>query len=777
MLRALLGTTALTLALGSASFAYAQQATSAPPPGAASQTAPYTSIAPQSAQLGTVLVTAERRVANVQKTAISISTISGKTISQTGLQTLDAVLAEVPALTVAGDAHGSQISIRGVGSNGDANFIDADVVSMYDDVYNGRAEGTSSAMYDVNHVEILRGPQGTLYGRNAIGGAINILSNDPTFAKYTVDLNLGAGNYNLLHADGAVNIPITDVLAFRAAGEVTSRDGYISNGGQADHSTGYRLKMYYRPNDTFSLLGDIDWWHQTGLGNDTVSVANPFTQLGGPPFFNWPVNNKDPWKQLDNDHPADTDNYLFSTYSLHAIYNLDDLAVITFIPSYSYNDRYELSNLVVGDTPQIHASLGAGAYTDTQYTGELRVSNAPDSKVIWVAGLYYLNDKNYGSAAGATTSASAGEWYAQQGSNAPTSSKSIFAQVKYPVTDTFRITGGLRYNQDEKQIGFGVCTTDIGTLTCTAPSSSYYYFLPTHNYTQKYTAITYKAGIEYDVTPTAMAYAQVSSGYKAGGFDTNAYPPSDYKPEHLTAYEVGLKSRWLDDSLQINAEAYYYQYTNLQIQYSFNGCPPVTPAIADAAAAAGGTGNFCAADTTAFAAGDQGPFQQFVLNAASSTNTGGEAEIKWRVDPDDEIDLAPAVIRAYYGNIAASTGYGFLTNTPVIQNPKFSITAAYEHDFDLPSGVITGHADVKYSTGYWLNVAENMQPTNFANDYQNAFFIENANATYTPYVGNYTITMWGKNLGDKAVKDFAFPLGRSMLNDPRTFGATVSLKY
>jgi len=759
MSRLLMGTTALTLALGLVPIAQAQ---TTPPP---------------RQQLQTVTVTAERRVANVQKTAISITTVSGATITAKGLATLDAVLADIPALTVAGDAHGSEISIRGVGSNGDSNFIDNDVVSMYDDVYNGRAEGTSSAMYDVNQVEVLRGPQGTLYGRNAIGGAINILTNIPNVNKYAVTLNLGAGSYNLVHADGSVNIPITDVLAFRAAGEVTSRDGYISNGGFSDHSTGFRFKGLYQPNDHFSLLGDIDWWHQTGLGNDTVSAADPFTQLGGPPFFNWPVNKKDPWEQLDNDHPADTDNYKFVTYSLKAVWNVNDLAVITLIPSYSYNDRFELSNLVVGDTPQIGATLGAGAYADNQYTGELRVSNAPGSKVIWVAGLYYLNDKNYGTAAGATTSATAGEWFAQQGANAPTSSKSVFGQATYPVTDAFRLVGGLRYTQDEKQIGFGVCTTVISTITCTSPGSSYYYFLPEHNYTQKYSAVTYLGGVEYDVTPTAMAYAHVSTGYKAGGFDTNAYPPADYKPEHLTSYDVGIKSRWLDQTLQINAEAYYYQYTNLQIQYSFNSCPPVTPAIADAAYAAGGRGNFCAADTTAYAPGDQGPFQQFVLNAAHSTNTGGEAEVKWRFLPDNEIDFSPAVIRAYYGYIAPSTGYGFLTNTPVIEDPKFSFTAAYEHDFELPSGTIAARADMKYSTGYWLNVAENQQPTNFAGDYQGCWFMENASATYTPLEGNYTLTMWGKNLTNTAVKNFAFPLGRVMLQDPRTFGGTVSFKF
>ncbi len=749
-------------------------------PSALAQSAGNGGTAPptRSQKLETVTVTAERKVANVQKTAISISTISGRTITATAQTTIADVLQQVPALTVAGDAHGSQISIRGVGSNGDSNFIDSDVTMMYDDVYNGRAEGGSTAMYDVNRVEVLRGPQGTLYGRNAAGGVVNILSNDPSLAKFAGGVNFSYGNYDLRHADGFVNVPITDVLAIRGAADVTRRNGYINNGGFGDHAAGYRVKLLYQPNSDFSAIGTIDYWHQTGLGNSTVSAANPVDYGGFPPFFNWPVNKKDPWTQLDSDHPADTDNYKFVTYSLHVNYALGDIAQITFIPSYSYNSRFELSNLVTGDTPQIDSTLSGGSYQDKQFTGELRVSNAKGSRVTWVAGLYYLHDENFGSAAGETTTVTAGQWYRQFGENAPTSSKAVFAQVTYPVTDKFRVTGGLRYTEDQKEIGFGVCTTVISSLTCTSPSSSYYYYLPEVNYSAKYDALTYKAGVEYDLTPTAMGYAQVSSGYKAGGFSTNAYPPVSYEPEKITAYELGLKSRWLDDTLQINAEAYYYKYRNLQIQYSFNGCPPVPPSVADAAAAAGGTGSFCAADTGAYAAGDQGPFLQYVTNAASSFNTGLEAEMKWRFTPEDEFDFSPTYLDARYGAFNADTGLTYLKGRPVIENPKFTFLAAYQHDFELPDGTLTLHGDVKYSTGYYLNVAETSNggfPGEY--DYQNCFFIENANLTYVPVNNRYSVTLWGKNLADKAAKDFAFPLGRVMLNDPRTFGATVSYKF
>jgi len=765
MLRVLMGSTALTLALGFAPYAEAQT----------------TATTSSSQKLQTVTVTAERRTANLQKTAIAITTVSGATISRDSLQTLTAVLAEIPALSVAGDPHGANISIRGVGGNGDSNFVDTDVISMYDDVYNGRSEGTGTAMYDVNQVEVLRGPQGTLYGRNAAGGVIDIVTNNPVIGKYNVGLNLVAGNYNLLHADGYINVPVTSVFAVRVAGAVTSRDGYVQactcgggGGGDADHSLGVRVKALYQPNTDLSVLGDVDYWHEYGFGNETTSGANPATS-GGPPFFNWPVNTSNPWQEDDKYHPADIDNFKFLTLSAHAIYNLNDWAAITFIPSYSDNYRYEDSNLVTGIAPQPPFTPGSNsafmvqAYRDHQYTGELRASNPVGSKLIWVAGLYYLHDENYSTLVGSATP-TAGTWYDGYQSPSPTTSKAVFGQVTYPVTDRFRVTAGLRYTQDQKLTNFGVCTTVVGTDTCLPATSPVYYNTGLKSYPEKYGDLTYKFGVEYDVLPSAMVYAQIASGYKAGGFSYAVSPPHPYLPEKITAYEVGIKSRWLNDTLQVNAEAYYYNYNQLQIQYNTYttgefGYGPVPDNILALVKADEPTATI------------QQQNQGLELNAETGVNKGFEIESKWRFTPNDELDFSPAVIDANYGKVLVPN-YAYLTGRPIIEDPKFSGSLAYQHDFDNTfNGMTTLHVDSKYSSGYWLNVAEDKGGTNFFNAWQGSWFVENASATYTPNAGNYVITLWGKNLLNTAVKTFSFPLGRVMLNDPRTFGATVNLKF
>jgi len=156
-----------------------------------------------------VVVTAEKRMENAQTTAIAITAISGDDIAAHAENQLDTTLRDVPSLQVQSTPQGGEIYIRGVGANGDSNFIDPSVALSFDGVYSGRSERLAAALYDINRIEVLRGPQGTIYGRDADGGAVNVISNGPIIGDSESRINLQVGNYNLAHIDAAQNIPLT----------------------------------------------------------------------------------------------------------------------------------------------------------------------------------------------------------------------------------------------------------------------------------------------------------------------------------------------------------------------------------------------------------------------------------------------------------------------------------------------------------------------------------------------------------------------------------------
>ena len=199
-----------------------------------------------------ITVTAERYVSNVQQTPIAITVLSGGGLQRQGITDLQSAISTVPALHVQASPQGAQLYIRGVGTNGDSNWVDPDVALMFDGLYSGRAEAALSSLYDVNRIEVLKGPQGTLYGRNAVGGVINIDTNDPVIGRYEAGAGLGTGNYRLMHADGYLNLPVSDTLAIRLAAERETHSGYYSNGGGAEHMVSTRLKALWEPSDDWS---------------------------------------------------------------------------------------------------------------------------------------------------------------------------------------------------------------------------------------------------------------------------------------------------------------------------------------------------------------------------------------------------------------------------------------------------------------------------------------------------------------------------------------------
>jgi len=672
-------------------------------------------------------------------------------------------LRDVPSLQVQGTPQGGEIYIRGVGANGDSNFVDPSVAISLDGVYTARSERLSAGLYDIARAEVLRGPQGTLAGRNAEGGSVNIISNSPVIGSFAGKINLQLGNYDLKHVDAAQNFGATDKLAFRVAVMKEDRNGYFTNDGFASHVTGGRVKALFTPTEDWSLLGTVDYSRQKGHLATTVGIPGP---LPSPPFpaAGWQTDPNNPWF-VDSFHPPDNIDYRFVTSSIQSDVKMK-WATFTFIPTWTNSTRYVLSDLVVGT---YFGPIGmSGTNNETQKTGEVRLTSPESSPIKWVIGYYYLwsnNGSTFGNGLqtnnvqicppgppGPGCSAPFDLYDVNNAGASPTISKAPFGQITFPVTDQFRITGGLRYTQDTKSQAARISSVAV-------PGYDTGFVL----YNSNYSATNYKAGIEYDLRPKSMLYAQISTGYKSGGFDTTATPPKAYGPESVKAYEIGVKNRFLDDTLQVNGAVYYYDYSNLQVQYAFNGPYPIP-------------GSYIPAGI------NNSTFLQYIANAGAGVNKGAEVEISYRITPHDQLDVSATYTDAHYGNFNPATdpnlstlanGTIALDGQPIASTPKSTGTIGYRHEWALASGTLTAQANSKFSSSYDSSVNNRgFRPGSL----QAAYTRTDASLVYD--ANTWSTSLWVKNIEDKAQIQFGdFPLNRNQISFPRTVGANLSFKW
>ncbi|MFT4089449.1 MAG: TonB-dependent receptor [Asticcacaulis sp.] len=677
-----------------------------------------------------VVVTAQHRRESAQRAPLAITAISGDEALKQGKTTVSSVLDDTPSVVIQNTPQGGQVFIRGVGANGDSNWVDPAVSLMLDGVYTGRSELVLSNMYDVSRVEVLRGPQGTLYGRNATGGTVNVVTNAPG-DQFGGAVNMQVGNFNLRHIDFAVNLPISDQFAIRVAALRETRDGYFSNNGRASDASGVRLKALYRPSDRISLLGTIDHYKNDGDGVTTVPREYDSSV---PPFVTWRTDYSDPW-EVDPLHPADEQRLKFTTYALQGDFDLG-FGTLTVIPAVSKSSRYVNGNLVVGTA--IPGNIEANTWEETQKTLEVRLASPETSRIKWVMGLYAYDSDNYQTGKAPSTTPVTYESYDMR---VPATSYAAFAQLTYPVSDALRLTAGLRHTKDEKNFNYGIKSL-IGS-----------YDSGLQQVTASYDATTYKLGVEYDLSARSLFYGHIASGYKAGGYSTSLIPPGSYEPEELTAIEIGSKNRLFENRLQLNVAVYHYEYENYQIQYPVYTAPSPNPDDAEG--------------TVGFA--------QYVLNADTGTNKGAELEARYLFPTGTIVRYGFTYTDARYGKMN-SADLSYLDDTAVINTPKTTHSLGLTHDVRLWAGIVTMDIQTKWSEGYRIGLDRGL-PGGDQNLYQPSFRRSDLRVSYVPDQGQWSLALWGRNLENEAQLTQALPFGRVQISNPRTFGLNLSTKF
>ncbi|MCB1846687.1 MAG: TonB-dependent receptor [Halieaceae bacterium] len=513
-----------------------------------------------------VLVTARKREENLQEVAVAVSVVTAQTIEDAGLVRLTDISQLVPNMTYQENISNkfTNITLRGISSSGGLGN-DPGVGVYVDEVYVARESGFNADLLDIERVEVLKGPQGTLFGRNTAVGAINIATKKPA-DEFTGMVLADVGDYDYQRYGGYLNGPLTDNLAAKISGVYHERDGYLDNtyGGTVntvDYYT-FRGQALWAPMERLELLLIGDYRKDTSDGNNLVT-----RNQGDPVNKNYEVSIPD----------SGSEDVEAKGVALTANYELDNYLLTSITSGNKIDEKYQNDQ----DWSDLDALTGNDTRDNKQWSQELRISSTSDSKLQWVAGLYYFNqqfDATQEAINGPDTIYAAFGLTDLIGTGTPPSSIGLpdsvtikadsvikadsyaaYANIDYSLSEQWSVDAGIRYSKDEKKLDY-TQTAD--------PIAAAFGFLN----------LDIKDDIDDDQwTPTIslnwtpmddlLTYAKYSKGYKAGGFNNSISSTGSaiaFDPEKLDAYELGLKSTWLDNTLRVNAAVFHMEYDDKQ---------------------------------------------------------------------------------------------------------------------------------------------------------------------------------------------------------------------
>lgn len=557
-----------------------------------------------------IIVTAQRRAESSQKAGIAISVIQPDLLLD--VTRPDQLTKLAPALQIGtGGSSSVLLYVRGVGTFSANPYTDSAVALNYDGVYLGRPTSSHGLFYDLERIEVLKGPQGTLYGRNATGGALNVIPAQPKLGVTSMDMTASGGNYGSFNMQAAANIPVSDTVALRVAGVGYTHDGYLTAGQYDGNGIGGRAQLLVKPSETFSIRIAADYFQLGGTGAaaslygaltpgtldarrllpTNVSLFDPqsIAILNSPTAIFAPSGA--PTGPLSA-QPRQDNKY----YGVNAEINADlGFANLTVIPAYR-ESRLD----IVGAGPLFQVNT---VERDKQFSVEARL-DGKIGPVDWLVGAFYFDET-----VDALFNIGGNLYGGVQTLDASNASAAGFGRLTFNVSDRFRLTAAGRYTEDTKSFDgvavnpVAICTsptrqcpnvrrlpgfyTDVpaalNALGYIQPPGSPVYIdaLGTSNVIWNITTIsvmedlkqnkfTYRAAAEFDVAPQSMLYASVETGYRSGGFSFSTIRPT-FNPETITAYTLGMKNRFLNNKIQFNIESFVWKYKDQQLSHSAIG--------------------------------------------------------------------------------------------------------------------------------------------------------------------------------------------------------------
>ena len=692
-----------------------------------------------------VVVTSLRRRSNMQKVPVAVSVIKPPLIRETRIHNLEDVGTRIPGLTIASFSIGQPtIHMRGVGSNDDGAALDNSIVMFIDDVYVGRISAISMNFHDLERIEVIRGPQGTLYGKNAIGGAINVTSNPPS-EQLTGELEATLGNYNRIDMRAMISGPlIEDKLLARLAFHSRKRNGWQKNSflpsiKQNDENTlSSRGKLLFTVNDhmQIDLNGDYSRDDLESTGRIPVVGRVPVRLLGPDGL---PTGQTSLPTDILSDLGGDVRNAINSDrgFTDRTIWGVSsrisrqgDYGQLLSITAFRKTDFSWLEDST--GLPSSVTDQKVNSNVDeqhTQFSQEFRWISPDENRLKYVLGLYYLFEHTHRVEhfVFPTLESSTDQ-------DNKTNSFAAFGEATYGLTDRINLTLGARLTYETKKLdqqnisqGDRIILVEDFTLQNKG----------------NWTDFSPNFVLSWQQSDDLMWYASLSRGYKSGGFQgapsTRDLASRTIDPESVWNYEIGYKSQWFNDRFRLNVVGFHSNYRDLQVvQFKTEG-------------------NF-------------GVFQ--TSNAASASLEGLEVEFTLKPLSGVEFFGSYAYLNATYGKFSDQSGRDFTGNT-LRQAPRHSLYLALYYERPFYWGRLRFRADYRYQGKSFR------EPDNTVT-IQPAFDLIDASLAYESADDFWEATLWAKNLADKEYITHLYVLGGNdyaLFGTPRTYGLTVTLNF
>ena len=751
-----------------------------------------------------IVVTAQRLEQNSQRAAVAITAVGGADLVNAGVTDATRLGDLVPGLEVTASGISNIYFLRGVGNFVNTAIADSAIAVNYDGVYTGRA-ASGFNFFDLQRVEVLKGPQGTLYGRNATGGAINIIPELPKLHDFSGYGIASYGNYDDLQLEGAVNAPLGDKAALRLSGFLVNRDGYLKDGANDNKEQALRAQVMVEPTADLTIRVSGDYTHQGGNGGGTSYVGRYQFGPGGYRFIpsGLPLSEGlftpaaqafrrtvfiTPSGRFNADataYPTRDNNFIGTNAEIEY---KTDAGTLTFIPAFRHANVNQSSASATFESRTREKT--------TQYSAELRFAGNRIGIFDYILGGYVFKERINSDliiSAFALLSAPTGQ-------HINTTSFAPFARLTANLSDTLRLVGGIRYTHDKKTFtehliqGTVICQNIVaGVPSCPNAPLVTPYVQDLNNLPFPFPAqggapvaagggavvvrsdrisdlalknqrVTWRGAVEYDVGPRSLAYGSVETGYRSGGF-SGAVGFETFAPEYLTAYTIGLKNRFLDNRLQLNIEGFYWKYRNQQI--SFVGVD-----------ANGNTGSQ-------------------VRNIGASRIKGAEVETKFLVTRTTLVraDLQYLDTKATkFIYQAPSAGPPPVTGCvvtadanplfrdvncqgrPAYNSPKWTLDLAAQQTIRLGEYDLVLDADTQYKTKRYQEFNYNPQSL------IHATWRSNAQVTFKPEDSRWSLAAFVENIENKRTPTWMViaPLANYLATNPmppRTYGVRASIKF
>ena len=771
--------------------------------------------APKANELEEIVVTAQKRTENVQKIGSSVQALSAEGLERAGIQDVSRLENVAPGVVFAKGGNDAKIALRGANSN--ATFADnTSIVGVFvDGVYKPRASQQTRAFFDVERAEILKGPQGTLYGRNTLGGAINLYTKAPNLDDDHVSFSINSSyaRFNDFHNELTLNAPVSETLGFRLAVLSDKSDGWIKNlvgrnEGIKD-TLSVRASMLWKPRDNINALLRLSSINENGNPAGMFAIAgacravdangltdplgpvfdcrNPRRGSGGTPSFNAFGSLLTIARDFINDDRLREKNATLSLdFDLGAV-ALKSISSVTDYTSLLGNDMDYSANPHGREWVQEN---------NKSLTQELQLSSKNESALKWTTGLYASKDKLFFAFSSfrhtldnlsvrTPTPSANGVLFplligtpllsnTTQINNASNTTQfidskvlGVFGQVNYALRDNLRVIGGLRYSSEKKDAVNGNAPY-LGTLTpAVVPSTPVNFVYNPNTATAKsntsrtFKNTTWRAGVEYDVRDQVLTYATASTGFLSGVMNQNG---SVTNPQKSKSYEIGIKSRFHDNRVQLNAALYRATYRDLATTFQIPN--PASPGSV------------------------------LTLSSNGGDITAKGLELTLDVIPVDKLRLSfgASYMDAKYGIFGLNLPQQVLNGVIPLLNgvqqrfvnlngrqppytPKVTASLRGSYDFVFDSGTLTPVLQSRYSDSYSAAGGLPFDPAGF----QKSFTQTDLRLGWTSNKGRYGLEAFVENLENEITNQRTQHGGdgieQANYGYPRNYGVRVKLNF